>query len=74
MAGKHRSTVNVMARKYKGIIETPAGPRNCLQVTSKATGKETTGRLLRRDPAPASTHSRPHRPAAGHGQRPAQMS
>lgn len=33
LAGKHRSTVNVMARKYKAVVETPAGPRKCLQVT-----------------------------------------
>jgi len=31
-AGKHRSTVNAMARKYKATVETPAGPRKCLQV------------------------------------------
>ncbi len=33
LAGKHRSTVNSMARKYKAVTETPAGPRKCLQVT-----------------------------------------
>jgi group II intron reverse transcriptase/maturase len=33
LAGKYRSTVNAMARKYKTTIETPAGPRKCLQVT-----------------------------------------
>src|SRR5712691_309974 len=33
LAGKHRSTVNAMARKYKAMVETPAGPRKCLQVT-----------------------------------------
>jgi group II intron reverse transcriptase/maturase len=33
LAGKHRSTVNAMARKYKTTIETPAGSRKCLQVT-----------------------------------------
>jgi hypothetical protein len=32
LAGKHRSTVSKMARKYKAVIETPAGPRKCLQV------------------------------------------
>jgi hypothetical protein len=32
LAGKHRSTVNAMARKYKATIATPAGPRKCLQV------------------------------------------
>ena len=33
LAGKHRSTVTAKARKYKTTIETPAGPRKCLQVT-----------------------------------------
>jgi hypothetical protein len=33
LAGKHRSTVKAMARKYKATIATPAGPRKCLQVT-----------------------------------------
>ena len=32
LAGKHRSTVNAMARKYRATIDTPAGPRKCLQV------------------------------------------
>src|SRR5260370_15447815 len=34
-AGKHRSTVSAMARKYKATVETPAGPRKCLQVVIK---------------------------------------
>jgi group II intron reverse transcriptase/maturase len=33
LAGKHRSTVTKMARKYKTTIETPAGPRKVFQVT-----------------------------------------
>jgi len=33
LAGKHRCTVTKMARKYKATIETPVGPRKCLQVT-----------------------------------------
>lgn len=33
LAGKHRSTVSAMARKYKATVATPAGPRKCLQVT-----------------------------------------
>jgi group II intron reverse transcriptase/maturase len=35
LAGKHRTTVTKMARKYKTTIETPHGPRHCLQVTIK---------------------------------------
>ncbi|MFD4764187.1 reverse transcriptase domain-containing protein [Streptomyces sp. NPDC058439] len=33
LAGKHRSTVTKMARKYKSTVETPEGPRTCLTVT-----------------------------------------
>jgi group II intron reverse transcriptase/maturase len=33
LAGKHRSTVTTMARKYKKTIETPAGLRTVFQVT-----------------------------------------
>ena len=33
LANKHRSTVTKMARKYKATIETPNGPRKCLQVS-----------------------------------------
>jgi group II intron reverse transcriptase/maturase len=32
LAGKHRSTVGKMARKHKAVIDTPAGPRKCLQL------------------------------------------
>jgi group II intron reverse transcriptase/maturase len=32
LAGKHRSTVGKMAAKYKTVIDTPAGPRKCLQL------------------------------------------
>jgi group II intron reverse transcriptase/maturase len=33
LAAKHRSTVTKMARRYKATIETPHGPRTCLQVS-----------------------------------------
>jgi AI2M/AI1M-like HNH endonuclease/type II intron maturase len=33
LANKHRATVTKMARRYKATIETPAGPRKCLQVS-----------------------------------------
>jgi hypothetical protein len=32
LAGKHKSTVMKMARKYKASIDTPGGHRTCLQV------------------------------------------
>jgi group II intron reverse transcriptase/maturase len=35
LAGKHRSTVAKMARKHKAVIDTPAGPRKCLQLVIK---------------------------------------
>lgn len=33
LARKHRSTVSMMARKYKATIDTPQGPRVCFQTT-----------------------------------------
>ena len=33
LAGKYDSTVSKMARKYGATIETPHGPRKCLQVS-----------------------------------------
>ncbi|WP_033195956.1 reverse transcriptase/maturase family protein [Streptomyces xiaopingdaonensis] len=33
LANKHKSTVRKMARKFHGTVETPDGPRWCLQVT-----------------------------------------
>ena len=36
LAGKHRSTVTKMARKYQAIIDTPHGPRVCFEAASNA--------------------------------------
>jgi hypothetical protein len=33
LARKHRSTVSMMARRYKATIDTPQGPRVCFQTT-----------------------------------------
>lgn len=33
LAGKHKSSVNTMARKYKTTVKTDHGPRTCFQVT-----------------------------------------
>lgn len=33
LANKHRSTMSKMARKYKATVDTPAGPRKCIQVS-----------------------------------------
>ena len=33
LAGKYESSVSKMARKYAATIETPHGPRKCMQVT-----------------------------------------
>ena len=41
LAGKHDSSVVKMARKYRATIETPHGPRKCLQVsTERGEGKK----------------------------------
>jgi len=39
LAGKHRSTVTKMARKYKATTETPYGPRKCFQVSVRRDGR-----------------------------------
>ena len=36
LAGKHDSTVTKMARKYAATIQTPHGPRKCMQASSSA--------------------------------------
>jgi len=33
LANRHRSTMSKMARKYKAMIDTPAGPRKCIQAS-----------------------------------------
>ncbi|MGW4898762.1 reverse transcriptase domain-containing protein [Kitasatospora sp. NPDC004240] len=38
LAGKHKSSVTKMARRYKATIDTPVGPRECLQVTVERGG------------------------------------
>ena len=38
LAGKHRSTVTKMARKYKTTIETPTGPRRSFRSAWNAIG------------------------------------
>ena len=40
LAGKHDSSVTKMARKYAAIIQTPHGPRKCLQVTVPRGGRK----------------------------------
>jgi len=41
LAGKHRSSVQKMARTYKATTETPAGPRRCIRVmVTRSDGKK----------------------------------
>src|SRR6266550_4057277 len=40
LAGKHRSSVTKMAKRYKATIETPHGPRKCLQVVVQRDNKK----------------------------------
>jgi group II intron reverse transcriptase/maturase len=40
LAGKHDSSVAKMARKYAATIQTPHGPRKCLQVTVQRGGRK----------------------------------
>ena len=39
LAAKHKSTVSVMARTYKTVIDTPDGPRTCFQAHAHREGK-----------------------------------
>jgi group II intron reverse transcriptase/maturase len=39
LAGKHRSTVSTMARKYRAKVDTPVGPRVCLQAVTERPGR-----------------------------------
>jgi group II intron reverse transcriptase/maturase len=41
LANRHRSTMSKMARKYKAIIDSPAGPRKCIQASiNRGPGKK----------------------------------
>ena len=41
LANRHRSTMSKMARKYKTTIDTPAGPRKCIQASiSRGPGRK----------------------------------
>jgi group II intron reverse transcriptase/maturase len=40
LAGKHRTRVAPMARKYRSKVDTPVGPRRCLQVTTERPGRK----------------------------------
>jgi group II intron reverse transcriptase/maturase len=40
LAGKHRSTVTKMARKHKAVIDTPHGPRKCLEARVERDGRK----------------------------------
>ena len=48
LAGKHDSTVTKIARKYAATIQTPDGPRTCMQaVVDRGEGKTAVGRHVR---------------------------
>ncbi len=40
LADKHRSSVTKMAGKHKATIDTPHGPRKCLEVTRVSPGAD----------------------------------
>ena len=63
LAGKYDSSVSKMARKYAATIETPHGPRKCLQVSvERGEGTQATGRNVRWYPAQAAEERGPDRP------------
>ena len=47
LAAKHRSSVTKM-RPVQGQIETPCGPRKCLEAEDRTQRQEATGRTVRR--------------------------
>ena len=67
LAGKHDSTVTKIARKYAATIQTPHGPRACMQaVVDRGEGKTAVGRHVRwhsaqaaEDRDPEGSRSRP---------------
>ncbi|WSG28267.1 reverse transcriptase domain-containing protein [Streptomyces europaeiscabiei] len=68
LAGKHRSTVTKMARKYKSTVETPEGPRTCLTVTVPRDRERSPGAgraRLRPSQELAGPRQGPHRPEVG---------
>ena len=73
LAGKHKSTVTKMARRYKAAVDTPDGRRTCFQViVQRDKGKKPgPGRPLRRNPSQAPAHRRHYGPQSGHGHGPA---
>jgi group II intron reverse transcriptase/maturase len=40
LANKHRSSVTKMARKHKAVIDTPYGPRKCLEARIERSGRK----------------------------------
>jgi len=40
LAAKHKSTVTKMAKKYKTTVETPVGPRKCIQASIERNGRK----------------------------------
>ena len=75
LAGKYDSSVSKMARKYGATIETPHGPRKCLQVSvERGEGKEATGRNVRWYPAQTAEERDPPGPRASPGEPPAAKS
>ena len=60
LAGKHDSTVTKIARKYAATIETPHGPRKCMQaIVDRGEGKQAAGRHVRWYPAQAAEERDP---------------
>ena len=71
LAGKYDSSVSKMARKYGATIETPYGPRRCLQVSAdRGEGRKPLGRHLRWYPATTTEEHGPAGPRTSSGNPP----
>ena len=73
LAGKYGSTVTTMARRYKVTIETPHGPRKCLQASvERSQGRKPLVATFGGIPLMTAEARGPQRPRASPGRRPRQ--
>ena len=72
LADKHRSSVSKMARKYKAAIDTPYGPRKCLEARVERNGRKPLVARFGGIPLQTAEGRGHHRPRPGPGHHPPQ--
>ena len=70
LADKHRSSVSKMARKYKATIDTPHGPRKCLEARIERSGRKPLVARFGGIPLRRQKDDGHHRPSPGPGHHP----